>query len=56
MITHKPRAKCCYTKTKFHSHSEAARNRRAVRTMKGETMQIYRCTECKYWHLGHKQQ
>lgn len=40
-------------KIAFTSPEQAEAKRRRVRRFRGERMTVYRCKDCRCWHVGH---
>lgn len=44
---------CFSGKVAFPSPVEAERTRKHIRRVHGERLHVYRCDDCRRWHLGH---
>lgn len=44
----------CEGKAKIPTRAMAKRRANKIRTTGGDRMQVYQCTACGFWHLGHR--
>jgi hypothetical protein len=42
-----------YGKAVFASPEAAERRRKRLKHMRGDPLEVFRCTHCHKWHLGH---
>lgn len=45
--------KSCPGKVRFETRARAKARANKIRTTGGDAMQVYPCTNCGFWHLGH---